>query len=167
MSNDVLVCMAVLGDQEAREERLIREIMAVDETSWEAAQPKFFNIVKSNRKGLFVATIPYKMGIATSMGLGLACFPLIFDVNTVLWFNEMYVTADVPEAKDLETALEVGGFSWGWMEPVIGQLSFFLLCMQFARAQLVTNSIIIFYLSDYKHIIILGKPWNQTIHVIF
>lgn len=26
--------------------------------------------------------------------------------------------------------------SWGWMEPVLGQVSFFLLCMQFARAQL-------------------------------
>ena len=26
--------------------------------------------------------------------------------------------------------------SWGWMEPVLGQISFFLLCMQFARSQL-------------------------------
>ena len=30
MNGDVLVQMAVMGDQEAREERLIREIMAVD-----------------------------------------------------------------------------------------------------------------------------------------
>lgn len=29
LSNDVLIVMAVLGDQEAREERLIRDIMAV------------------------------------------------------------------------------------------------------------------------------------------
>ena len=34
MPNDVLLTMAVMGDQDAREERLIREIMAVDDTCW-------------------------------------------------------------------------------------------------------------------------------------
>jgi hypothetical protein len=34
MPNDVLLTMAVMGDQEAREERLIREIMAVDNVDW-------------------------------------------------------------------------------------------------------------------------------------
>lgn len=34
MSNDVLITMAVMGDQEAREERLIREIMSVDNVNW-------------------------------------------------------------------------------------------------------------------------------------
>jgi hypothetical protein len=34
MPNDVLLSMAVMGDQEAREERLIREIMSVDNISW-------------------------------------------------------------------------------------------------------------------------------------
>ncbi len=34
MPNDVLLSMAVMGDQEAREERLIREIMAVDGVDW-------------------------------------------------------------------------------------------------------------------------------------
>lgn len=34
MPNDVLLTMAIMGDQEAREERLIREIMAVDNVSW-------------------------------------------------------------------------------------------------------------------------------------
>lgn len=32
--NDILLNMAVMGDQEAREERLIREIMAVDNVTW-------------------------------------------------------------------------------------------------------------------------------------
>jgi hypothetical protein len=43
---------------------------------------------------------------------------------------------DVPEEKDLETALEVGSWAWNWMEPPLGQISFFLLCLQFARAQM-------------------------------
>jgi hypothetical protein len=33
--------------------------------------------------------------------------PMIFHLDTVMWFNELYVTSDVPEAKDLETPLEV------------------------------------------------------------
>jgi hypothetical protein len=34
MPNDVLLTMAVMGDQDAREERLVREIMSVDNVSW-------------------------------------------------------------------------------------------------------------------------------------
>jgi hypothetical protein len=43
---------------------------------------------------------------------------------------------DVPEAKDLETPLEVGSFAWNWMEPPLGTASFVLLCMQYARSQM-------------------------------
>lgn len=35
MPNDILITMAVMGDQEAREERLIREIMTVDELEYD------------------------------------------------------------------------------------------------------------------------------------
>jgi 7-cyano-7-deazaguanine synthase in queuosine biosynthesis len=34
MPNDVLLTMAIMGDQDAREERMIREIMSVDNVSW-------------------------------------------------------------------------------------------------------------------------------------
>mmetsp|Transcript_28632 Transcript_28632/g.78709 ORF Transcript_28632/g.78709 Transcript_28632/m.78709 type:complete len:242 (+) Transcript_28632:59-784(+) len=136
MPNDMLLTMAIMGDQHAREERLIREIMSVDNCSWEEAQPRFHQILASNRKGLFVKTLPYKIGVFTAVLSGLVSLPMIFDYNTVLWFNELYVTTDVPEAKDLETPLEVGSFAWNWMEPPLGTISFFLLCMQFARAQL-------------------------------
>ena len=56
----------------------------------------------------------------------------------------MCVCADVPEAKDLETWLEVGGFAWNWMEPPLGTISFVLLCMQFARSQLQNLGIFIY-----------------------
>jgi hypothetical protein len=48
----------------------------------------------------------------------------------------VYFVLDLPDEKDLETPLEVGGFAWNWMEPPLGTISFFLLCMQYARAQL-------------------------------
>jgi hypothetical protein len=93
-------------------------------------------MVSSNRRGLFIYSLPYKIGIVTAVSSALLSIPMIFDINTVLWFNELYVTADVPEAKDLETPLEVGGFAWNWMEPPLGTISFVLLCFQYARAQL-------------------------------
>lgn len=48
----------------------------------------------------------------------------------------MYVTTDIPEPKDLETVLECGSWTWNWMEPPLGQISFALLCLQFGRAQM-------------------------------
>ena len=62
--------------------------------------------------------------------LGTLSFPLVFHLDTCLWFNEWCVTADIAEDRDLETVLEVGKWSWQWMEPVLGQLSFALLCCQ-------------------------------------
>lgn len=46
------------------------------------------------------------------------------------------IAVDVPEARDLETPLEVGAWAWNWMEPPLGTISFALLCLQFARAQM-------------------------------
>eukprot|EP00906_Rhabdomonas_costata_P020833 RCo030314 len=150
MPNDILLMMAVMGDQDAREERLIREIMAVDLVSWEEAQPTFRAIVDYNRKGLMITTLPYKVGLASALVAAVVAFPMVFDINTVLAFNQFYVTADVPEPKDLETALEVGSFAWNWMEPPLGTVSFFLLCCSFARAQL-ENLGIKPYTSSLKH----------------
>ena len=81
------------------------------------------------------------LGLAMSLGAGVMSFPLVFDFDTVYSFNERYVTADVPDAKDLQTFLEVGSWSWGWMEPVLGQVSFVLLLLQFARNQILNLGI--------------------------
>ena len=136
MPNDVLLTMAIAGDQEAREERVIREIMAVDSVEWPVARTSFHKVLTANRQGLFMATLPYKVGIFVSFTAGVVSFPMIFHLDTVMAFNEYFVTSDVPEEKDLETPLEVGSWAWNWMEPPLGQISFFLLCMQYARAQL-------------------------------
>lgn len=34
MPNEVLLNMAIMGDQDAREERVIREVMAIENVSW-------------------------------------------------------------------------------------------------------------------------------------
>jgi len=78
----------------------------------------------------------YYTGMSAAFVGGIASFPLVFHYDTSFWFNKWYVTADVPEPKDLETWLEVGSWTWGWMEPVLGQVSFALLTAQFFRAQM-------------------------------
>jgi len=136
LPNNVLISAAIEGDQEAIEERLIREIMSVESMSWDEAQPIFLEMVEENRKGLFMITLPYKIGVFGAVTAGIASIPLCFHLDTVLWFNERCVTTEVPGAEDLETFLEVGSWAWNWMEPPLGQVSFFLLCMQYARSQL-------------------------------
>lgn len=136
MSNEAIAIMAVCGEQEAKEERLIREIMRVDSLSWEEAQPKFRTMKSDNRKGMYIATIPYKIGLYTATISAFACIPMVFDLDTCMWFNEYYVTTEVPGGEDLETPLEVGSWAWNWMEPPLGTISFSLLCLQFARNQM-------------------------------
>ena len=83
-----------------------------------------------------IATLPYKVGIAASFGGSIVSTPLVFHKGTAEWFNEAFVTTDVPEPADMETFLEIGSWTWNWMEPVLGQISFVLLCLRFARSQI-------------------------------
>lgn len=120
------------------------------------------------------ATMPYKIGLVTAIAGGLSSIPLVFHLDSAMWFNEHFgadplfplsishllppplafppacrppcpaltsrfaaVTAEVAEPEDLETWLEVGAWTWNWMEPPLGQISFFLLTLQFARNQML------------------------------
>ena len=133
MSNQALLQMATLGDQHAREERLIREIMAVDEVSWDDALPRYHEMEEVSKQGELRLKMPYYLGIGGFYFAGLASIPLCFHLGSVKWFNHHYVTTDVPEPADLETMLEVGTWAWNWMEPVLGQVSFFILCVQLSK----------------------------------
>jgi len=137
LSNDVLMVYCAQGDHLAHRERLIRNIMVVDGLNWDAAQPKMTEIEAANKVGMWFYTMPYKIGITTAVTAGVLSIPLVFHLDTALWFNENFVTADVADPEDLETWLEVGSWTWAWNEPVMGQLSFFLLTLQFARNQML------------------------------
>ncbi|KAK3289174.1 hypothetical protein CYMTET_3378 [Cymbomonas tetramitiformis] len=135
-SNDVLLLLSLQGDHAAAAERLTREIMVVDKVDWDAAQPRLKEMREHNKENRSLITLPYCFGIAASVTAGISSFWLVFDLETALAFNTHFVTTDVADPEDLETMLEVGSWTWNWMEPPLGQLSFFLLCLQFARAQL-------------------------------
>jgi hypothetical protein len=137
MTNEALCIYAAQGNHEAHRERLLREIMNVDNVSWKDAHKKLEEMEAANKKTMFIATMPYKTGIAVAVIAGVGSLPMVFDLTTALWFNEYFVTADVAEPEDLETWLEVGSWTWSWMEPPLGHMSFFLLCCQFARNQML------------------------------
>lgn len=152
LPNVVILSLAVSGDQEAREERLIREIMSVDDVDWNSANRTLTRMKNDNRKNVQIFTLPYKIGIAFSVTAAFASIPLVFDLNTAIWFNERFVTMEVPGHEDLETTLETGSWTWQWMEPPLGQMSFFLLCCQFARSQLQNHGLKPYYFQwrDYQ-----------------
>jgi hypothetical protein len=137
MSNESLLMFCATGDFAARKERLLREIMAVDNISWADAQLVLNKIDEDNAKGMWFATLPYKAGLVTAVGAAAISIPMVFHLDTALWFNEHYVTTEVADDKDLETWLEVGSWTWGWNEPVLGTVSFVLLALQFARNQMI------------------------------
>lgn len=141
LDNGTLITLGRMGDHEAHIEILKRHIMVVDNVSYEEANQTFLEIAKKNEEGKYLLTVPYRIGIYTALAAGFASFPLVFHLSTAEWFNQYYVTTDLPSAEDLETWLEVGAWTWNWMEPPLGQISFFLLCLQYSRSQFLNMGI--------------------------
>ena len=79
--------------------------MSVDDIEWPIARQKFISIMLSNRQGLFVATLPYKLGIFTAVTSAIISVPLLFHLDTVLLFNESFVTTGKFEFTRLRVVL--------------------------------------------------------------
>ena len=84
--------------------------MATDNIEWLSAREKFVVIMKNNRQGLFVATLPYKIGIITAVSAGIVSIPLLFHHDTVLIFNENFVTTGSDVFNHGVTILTIGFF---------------------------------------------------------
>jgi hypothetical protein len=136
MDNRTLVTLGGMGNHEARTEILARHIMAVDRCGYGDAQRVHAAILKKNSEYMFMLSLPYQIGIASALAAGFVSFPMVFHLPTAELFNAHFVTTDIPEPQDLETMLEIGSWTWNWMEPPLGTLSFILLCMQYARSQI-------------------------------
>jgi len=137
MRHEQILQLCVEGSHQARREALVRNVMTVDNVEHDDAAKVVSKISEENRSHMYLEYLPYHTGIATAGIFGAVSFPMVFHPGTVLWFNEKFVTAEVPESADLETILEVGSFSWSWMEPIIGQASFIFLVLQFVRSQAI------------------------------
>lgn len=133
MDNQTLITLAALNDHAACSEMLIRHIMTADRFSYDMALEKYQEIDTFHKQGMMMYLFPFQIGIVTSLTAAVASGPLCFHLPSVHLFNHHFVTTSVPEPEDLETWLEVGSWAWNWMEPPLGQISFFLLCLQFSR----------------------------------
>lgn len=137
--NKTVFTLAILGEHGARKERLVREIMRVDNIDWESARIKLETINQANDKRKHLAQLPYRIGLFAGLTT-LVSIPLVFHRGWVVWFAENvvnYPPEDIPKPEELETFWLVGRFSWEWMEPMIGTLSFVLLGFQFTRNQML------------------------------
>ena len=67
---------------------------------------------------LWLYKLPYKIGLFTAVTAGIVSIPLVFDLETAIWFNDTYVTAEAAGEGETDTWLEVGSWTWNWMEPV-------------------------------------------------
>ena len=100
---------------QALEEMLKRHIMIVDKVDYEEASRTFDQIERKNHELEHVMAFPFQLSILLCGGAGLLAIPMVFHLPTVEFVNEYFVTAEHPQPKELETALEVGSWSWNWM----------------------------------------------------
>ena len=157
MDSATLLLMATYGDAGARRERLIREIMHVDQLEWLPASVLVDEMAVVEIKGHVAQKLSEAVGVG-SIIFGLGALPMVFHLDTALWFNERFVTTDVPAARDLETWLEVGQWTWNWMEPPIGTLSFVFLAFQFARGRGIINPVEAFHMRRRQRRLLATYP---------
>jgi len=118
----------------AARELMRREIMAVDNVEYADTTERLLEICGTVPANPLIE-VPMYTSIAAAYVAGWLSFPLTFNFATASKFNDIFVTQPPPEGADVETWLEVGMWSWTWMEPLQGTASFFLLCLVFANEQ--------------------------------
>lgn len=115
MDNSTLVTLGSMGHHGANKEILRRHIMVVDQVDYSQACQQYQIISQSNKKNMYLLTLPYHLGIGMAVSAGILSLPMVFHLPMAEWFNTHYVTTDVPEPQDLETMLETGSWTWNWM----------------------------------------------------
>jgi len=138
LSNEAVFQLSMHGVHGACRERLVREIMRVDQVDWPRARERVHEMNMENDRYAHLVQLPYVIGITGGTASGLLSLPMVFHKPTVVWFAENVVRLPPEEipVEELTTCWQVGGFAWGYMEPLLGTLSFVLLAAQFIRANM-------------------------------
>ncbi len=135
LSSERLFLLAKNGSIDGKREMMRREVMRVDKIEYEATTERVVEISEMTTAGLDSIRLPYQIGITMALFVGYVSIPLVFYFPLVEVFNHHCVTMEVPPPEDLDTILETGAWSWNWMEPPLGTISFTLLCYQWANEQ--------------------------------
>jgi len=140
MSHQSLAELSMQGNHCSRRERLIREIMAVEGIRWGAAHEILNKLDAYNERYYWLESMPYRVGITFAFIGGIMGSLMVFYKPVALWYGEEVAGESLPEGvTDISelTTNQVGTWTWGWMEPMIGTASFVLLCAQFGRSQVM------------------------------
>merc|ERR1712032_23447 len=138
LDNDTLAVLALQGDIYARRERLLREIMLVDKVSWDDAHHRLIEMDVFCEQYYWLHTMPYRIGFSLAVVGAIGSCLLVFHKSLSMRYAVDVAGEELPEGvEDISemTTNQVGKWTWGWMEPMIGTASFVLLCLQFGRAQ--------------------------------
>jgi len=140
LGHESLAELAMQGNHNAHRERLLREIMCVDNCTWDEAHEVLADMDCEKEKWYWIESAPYRIGIAGALSGAIFGTLLVFCKPVALWYGINVAGEDLPDGvKDINemTVNQVGTWTWSWMEPMIGTASFVLLCCQFTRAQVL------------------------------
>ena len=97
LTNETLYMLSMSGSHEAVRERLRREIMFVDGVGYTETTERIREMNEANNQGLFLAKLPFQLGIWSAVVGGWASLPLVFHLKSAEMFNDYFVTADHPQ----------------------------------------------------------------------
>lgn len=132
-----LLVLAAQSVPEACAELLVRDVMRVEGSSWDGACASVQLVEDACRKYDRLIHLPFHLFFTVSVASGLLAGPMVFNWRVAVWFDRNFVAMDLPDPHDVETTLEVGAWTWNYMEPILGTASFMLLAFQVARTQLM------------------------------
>ena len=134
--DSILAVMASQGVHGAFKERMLREIMRADKCNYGDAYAVLGRMNTENEKVMSLYKLPFQIGIASTLAVGAAAIPMVFDRDVAMWFCEEFVKDDLPDPEEISTVFKVGTWTWSWMEPMIGTASFVLLALQLVRSHM-------------------------------
>mmetsp|Transcript_17220 Transcript_17220/g.22392 ORF Transcript_17220/g.22392 Transcript_17220/m.22392 type:complete len:269 (-) Transcript_17220:328-1134(-) len=134
-SNEALALAARSPDaHDAHQERLVREIMAVDNIDYGKACIKMKEIFRVNAESSKYLLLPMYAGLWSCGIAAVTCVPLVFDHTIAEAFANFVGAEREHELSANASIATVGEWSWDWMEPLIGTASFVILCLQLGRS---------------------------------
>ena len=119
--------------------------MNIDSVGHEQAHVTVEYMHQNNHELMWLATLPHKIGVAGFLGTALFSPFIVWHANTAIWFQENFVAGPnisstndmaIPQAEDLQTALETGIWTWNWMDAPVGAACFIFVALAYTRSQM-------------------------------
>ena len=111
--------------------------MAVDDLEYPKACEKMKEIYKLNEDMSRILLVPLHVGLFGCAFAGVIVVPLVFDHTLAFRFADVIGAEQMGSLPEEATMATVGEYTWPWMEPIIGTLSFSILCAQLFRGAAV------------------------------